>query len=263
LLANQGKNRHVPYYADKDLPSFPRDAMHPWQHGNKPYLNNPVSIRRVAAEVSGVDDGVGDILNVLERNDLLRDTLIVYASDQGWMGGQNGMWGMGDHMRPVGAHELMMKIPFIFHHPGRISAGATNELLVSNYDFLPTVLGHLGLAAKMPAQPKSPGRDFSAALRGETIPWENVVFYEFETCRAVRTDRWKLVLRHPSGPHEFYDMQADPGERFNQYGQPGLEGPRAELEAKLAKFFREYSDPQYDIWNGGRSKARRVTVSSK
>jgi arylsulfatase A-like enzyme len=261
LLANESKNRHVAYYADKDLPSFPRDAMHPWQHANKQFLNNPVSIRRVAAEVSGVDDGVGEIMSTLERNDLLRDTLVVYASDQGWMGGQNGMWGMGDHMRPVGAHELMMKIPFIFHQPGRVSAGTTNDLLVSNYDFFPTVLNYLGLGDKMPTKPKSPGRDFSAALNGRPIPWDNVIFYEFETCRAIRTDKWKLVLRHPSGPHELYDMQADPGERFNQFGQPGTEATKTELEKQLRQFFRDYADPTYDIWQGGRSKAKRVTVA--
>ena len=56
------------------------------------------------------------------------------------MGGQNGMWGMGDHMRPAGAHELMMHIPLIFRQPGRIAAGRTSDLIVSNYDFLPTVL---------------------------------------------------------------------------------------------------------------------------
>jgi arylsulfatase A-like enzyme len=132
---------------------------------------------------------------------------------------------------------------------------------VSNYDFLPSVLGHLGLAEKMPAQPKSPGRDFSAVLRADKISWDDAVFYEFETCRAIRTDRWKLVLRHPSGPHELYDMQADPGERFNQYGQPGLDAAKTELETRLGNFFRTYADPQYDIWNGGRSKAKRHTTS--
>jgi arylsulfatase A-like enzyme len=175
------------------------------------------------------------------------------------MGGQNGIWGMGDHQRPVGAHELMMRVPFIFHQPGRIPAGGTSDLLVSNYDFLPSVLGHLGLADRMPRQPKSPGRDFSAVLGGRAVEWDNAVFYEFELCRAIRTDRYKLVLRHPAGPHELYDMRADPAERFNLFGQPGLEPVRAELQGRLEAFFQAYADPQYDVWRGGRSKARRVT----
>jgi hypothetical protein len=67
------------------------------------------------------------------------------------------------------------------------------------------------------------------------------------------------VLRQPEGPHELYDIQADPQERFNLYGQPGTEPVRAGLAKRLADFFARYADPQYDLWNGGRSKARRVT----
>jgi arylsulfatase A-like enzyme len=259
LLGNKARNRHAAYYADKELPSFPREPMHPWQRQLKQYHNNIDAIRRVAAEVSGVDDGVGEIMATLERHGLTENTLVVYASDQGWMGGQNGLWGMGDHSRPVGAHELMMQIPYIFHQPGRITAGTTSNALVSNYDFLPSVLGHLGLAAKMPTQPKSPGRDFSPILAGKKIAWDNAVFYEFETCRAIRTDRWKLVLRHPDGPHELYDMQVDPTERANRFGQPGTEVIKADLQTRLEAFFRLYSTPEYDIWQGGRSKANRVT----
>jgi len=70
-----------------------------------------------------VDDGVGEVLATLRRLGLDENTLVVYAGDQGWMGGQNGLWGMGDHTRPVGAHELMMHIPLIFRRPGRIAAG--------------------------------------------------------------------------------------------------------------------------------------------
>src|SRR5262249_20382011 len=142
-------------------------------------------------ETSGVDDGVGAVLDTLRRLGHDQDTLVVYAGDQGWMGGQNGLWGMGDHTRPAGAHELMMHIPLIFRHPGRIAAGRTSDLIVSNYDFLPTVLAHLGLGDQAPRQ--SPGRDFSSVLAGQTIAWENVMFYEMETTRAIRTKRWKYV----------------------------------------------------------------------
>jgi arylsulfatase A-like enzyme len=180
----------------------------------------------------------------------------VFAGDQGWMGGQNGLWGMGDHMRPVGAHELMMQIPFIFRHTGKIAAGQTSDLLVSNYDFLPTVLSCLGLSEQRP-QP-SPGRDFSAVLQGEKIAWENVTFYEMEGTRAIRTEGWKYVARHPEGPFELYDMQADPQERFNLFGQPTVAEKQQELAAQLDAFFARYADPQYDLWKDGRSKAGRL-----
>ena len=82
------------------LHQLPRDAMHPWQHANKQFHNKQVAMERVAGEMSGVDDGVGEVMATLKRLGLDDNTLVVYAADQGWMGGQNGMWGMGDHFRP-------------------------------------------------------------------------------------------------------------------------------------------------------------------
>ena len=67
------------------------------------------------------------------------------------------------------------------------------------------------------------------------------------------------MARFPSGPYELYDMQADPRERFNLFGQPGTEAIQAELAGRLEKFFADWADPQYDLWKGGRSKARRIT----
>ena len=258
LMLNEAKNRHAAYYADKPLHSFPRDAMHPWQFNNKEFHNTDAARRRMASEVSGVDDGVGEILAALKANGLDDNTLVVYSSDQGWMGGQNGMWGMGDHFRPIGAHELMMQIPLIFRQPGQIPAAQTCDALVRNYDFMPSVLSHLGLGDKMPQQPKSPGRDFSPALRGQKLEnWDNTVFYEMETTRAIRTERWKYVARFPNGPFELYDMQSDPQERFNQFGQPGTDEIKAGLAKQLDAFFTTYADPKYDIWKGGGSKAKR------
>lgn len=260
LMLNKAKNRHAAYYADKPLHSFPRDAMHPWQFDNKAFHNTDAARRRMAAECSGVDDGVGEIMAALKANGLDENTLVVYSSDQGWMGGQNGLWGMGDHTRPIGAHELMMQIPLIFRQPGQIPAAQTCDALVSNYDFLPGVLGHLGLAGKMPQKPRSPGRDFSPALRGRKLAnWDNTAFYEMETTRAIRTGRWKYVARFPNGPFELYDMQTDPQERFNQHGQPGTGDIQAGLARQLDTFFTTFADPRYDIWKGGGSKAKRHT----
>jgi arylsulfatase A-like enzyme len=259
LMNNRPRNRHAEYYRGRHFQSFPVDAMHPWQHANKNFHNKQLAMERTAAEVSGVDDGVGEVLATLARLGLEENTVVVYASDQGWMGGQNGMWGMGDHFRPTGAHELMMQIPLIFRQPGRIPAGATSDLLVSNYDFLPTVLAHLGLAERLPTAPRSPGRDFSAVFRGPPPAWDNVIYYEMETTRAIRTDDWKYVARFPGGPFELYDLKRDPRERFNLFGQPNTEAKRTELARRLDEFFARYADPQYDIWQGGRSKAKRQT----
>ena len=259
IMLAKARNRHAKYYEGKHFASFPVDAMHPWQWGNKQFHNKQVAMERYAAESSGVDDGVGEIMATLKRLGLDENTVVVYAADQGWMGGQNGMWGMGDHFRPTAAHNLMMQIPFIFRHPAKIPAGKTSDILVSNYDFLPSVLSHIGLGNKMPNKPKSPGRDFSAVLRGQPIKWENVGFYEMESVRAVNLDDWKYVARYPNGPYELYDLSKDPLERFNIFGQPGTDAKRTELAGRIDRFFAQYADPQYDVWKGGRSKAKLHT----
>lgn len=255
LLNHPARNRHAALYADQPLWSFHRDAAHPWLFNNREFLNNPVSIRRVAAETSGVDDGVGEVMAELKRLGLDEHTLVVYTADQGWMGGTNGLWGMGDHTRPLSAFDQMMHVPLIFRHPGAIRPASQSDLLVSNYDFLPTVLGYLGLAEVLRgAAPKSPGRDFSAALRGEPLTWDNVVYYEMEYVRAVRTAEWKYVHR-PDGPWELYDLKHDPFEKFNLYGQPMHVEVQQELKQRLEAFFRQTADPKYDLYRGGRSKA--------
>jgi arylsulfatase A-like enzyme len=255
LLLNPARNRHREYYEDKQLLSFHRDAMHPWLFNNKEYLNNPVSIRRVAAETSGVDDGVGEVMATLKELKLDEQTLVVYAADQGWMGGMNGIWGMGDHTRPMGAFDGMMRIPFIFRHTGRIEPGGKPDIMVSNYDFLPTVLSYLGLADKLAgARPRSPGRDFSPVLLGRQTPWENVVYYEMENVRAIRTDQHKYVHR-PEGPFELYDLAGDRYEKFNLYGQPSSGEIQRELKQRLDAFFSQYAVAKYDLYRGGGSKA--------
>jgi arylsulfatase A-like enzyme len=255
LLDKPARNRHKDYYADKPLLSFHRDAMHPWLFNNKQYLNNPVSIRRVAAETSGVDDGVGQVMATLKELGLDERTLVVYAADQGWMGGTNGIWGMGDHTRPMGAFDGMMRIPWIFRHSGSIRPGTKSDAMVSNYDFLPTVLSYLNLRDEPnDARPKSPGRDFSPVLHGKPLDWENVIYYEMEFVRAIRTDRWKYVHR-PEGPYELYDLTGDPYEKFNLYGQPQHLTIQRDLKSRLDTFFDKTAEPKYNLYRGGTSKA--------
>ena len=262
LMLNRSRNRHAKAYEGVHFESFPVDQMHPWQHHNQSFHNKQVAMERVAAETSGVDDGVGEIMQVLKRLGIDEQTLVVYAADQGWMGGQNGIWGMGDHTRPIGAHNLMMQVPLLFRQPGKVQANTTIDHLVSNYDFLPSVLGHLGLTDRMAEEPKSPGRDFSPFLVGEKTEWSEEVFYEMESCRSIRTDRWKFVSRFPNGPQELYDLAADPRERFNLFGQPQHQVQSNELAKRLDTFFNRYADPKYDVWKGGESKARRLVDPS-
>ena len=248
LLLRDGQNRHAAYYADKELVSFPRETTHPWQFSNRDYINNPISIRRVATEVSGIDDGVGRVLQTLEQLGIEEETLIVFVADQGWVGGHGGFFGMGDHTRPVTARDGMMQIPLIIRWPGKVDAGKRSQQLVANYDVMPTVLDLAGLGGSMPEKPASPGQNLSAG--------HDAIYYEFENLRSVRTLDWKYVHRHPNGPHELYNLKADPDEFQNLAGDSKFSARRDELKAKLDDFYGEFALPKYDLWKGGASQTR-------
>ncbi len=253
-MLSESKNRHAAYYADKELPSFPREEPHPWLHNNRNMINNPTSMRRYAAELSGVDDGVGAIMKALEERGLDENTLVIFAADQGWSGGHGGFWGMGDHTRPLTAYDPMIRVPLIFRHPGGIPAGRQSDLMVSNYDLMPSLLGYLGLEAKMPRAPESPGRDFAGVLRGESVDWDNTVFYEFENVRMIRTADWKYIERFNEGPNELFDLAHDPEERTNLYGVDAHAPTQEALRKRLYAFFDRYAEPKWDLWKGGDAK---------
>lgn len=247
-------SRHAAYYADKPLPSFPRNEPHPWLHNNRKFINNPVSIRKYAAEVSAVDDGVGEVMATLAKHDLDDNTVVVFMADQGLAGGHGGFWGMGDHTRPLTAYDPMLHVPLIVRHPGRVPADARCDLMVGTCDIMPTLLGYLGLGDKMPSKPASPGRRFDQALRGRAMPWKNVVFYEFENVRAIRTDAWKYIERYGDGPDELYHLAKDPNEKVNLIDKPKHAAIQKQLRDRLHAFFDHFAAAKWDLWHGGDAK---------
>jgi arylsulfatase A-like enzyme len=262
-MLEPARNRHAAYYADKELKSFPREKLDPRLNGNKRLLNNVEAMRRYAAEVSGVDDGVGRILATLEANNLADDTLVIFTADQGLAAGQNGFWGMGDHTRPLTAFDWTTHSPLIYRYPKHIPAGERENILISNYDFLPTVLDYLGLKDKTPTKPRLPGRSYAGTLNGKHDAGDNTVFFEFENTRSIRTDDWKLITRFPDGPNELYDLKHDPDERHNVIDKSAQAAKQKELREQLDKFFATYADPRFDLAHGGQSKApRRVKAQT-
>jgi|GEM_PF-28728 len=249
-------------YVDHHLPSFPRPkAAHPWQRNQHDLIGNVEIGRNLAGQVTAVDAGVGRIMETLKRLDLDEDTLVVYTADQGAVAGHAGFWGMGDHTRPLHARDGTMSIPMIFRWPGAIPAGRTEDALVSNYDFMPSLLGLLDLP--MPTQPVlSPGRDFSSALRGrELTGWQDEMFYEFENVRAIRTLDWKYVERLGEEPNfELYDLKADPDELNNLSATKRHKEHKEELAKRLHDWFAKNADPKWDLWKGGKSKSRIGTA---
>ena len=249
------RNRHTEYYSDKELPSFPREPVHPWLRVNLDIINNPVSIRGYAAAASGVDDGVGEILDEIHRLGLDENTLVIFTADQGLCGGHHGMWGMGDHSWPLPTFEEALHIPLILRPKGQIPPGSIFDGRTCNYDFLPSLLDYLGLGDRLADRSQLPGNSYASALLGGPAGEYDQIFHEFENARLVRNNRWKYTWRHPDGPDELYDMVADPGERQNAAGDERLAGVIQDLRKEIDSFFGRYADPEFDLWRGGRSKA--------
>lgn len=246
-------------YENEPIASFPGGVIHPWQFNNREYFGNATAQRRYAAELSSIDDGVGAVMGTLERLGLGDDTLVIFAADQGWAGGQLGLWGMGDHTRPLNAFDPSMRIPLIFHHRGGIPGGRVAAIHTSNYDFLPSVLGYLGIAGGLEGNPPSPGRDYSPLLRGGRLDgWKDEVFYDYENLRCIRTPDWKFVERFGDGLDELYHLREDPGERRNLAGLTKHHPTRNDLRERLHSFFARFATAEYDLWNGGGSQTRTI-----
>ncbi len=219
-------------------------------------LTNPRAMINVASEVAMVDDGVGRVLAALEAAGLARDTLVVFASDQGSAFGQHGLWGNSSWGSPYPAFNANLQIPLIVRQPGTIAAGARSDHTVNEFDLLPTLLDYLGLGDRAIAD--SPGRSHAALLRGGAPGTEQPVFWEYITTRVIQTRQWKYIKRFLDTPDELYDLAADPGENRNLAADPTRAAVVADLDRQLTAFFKRYADPQWDVWRGGTAKATLV-----
>ncbi len=216
-------------------------------------LNNQRAMNKIASEMTMVDDGVGALLDALDRRALAEDTLIVFLSDQGSAYGQLGLWGNSSWGAPAPAYRANMQIPLIIRHAGKVPAGTTNALLIDEFDLFPTLLDYLGLGDREIAN--TPGRSFARALTGADIDWDDTVIFEYIDTRVIQTRDWKFTKRFLAEPNELYDLTSDPGETRNLIGDPEHQDTVAALDARLTAFFDRYADPRFDLWHGGTAKA--------
>ena len=264
------RNRHYESYLDEDFESFPRvpvnenildqlldpdtPAFMKNQHRQSIlHHNDPESMANVASQNTIVDDGVGRVLEALKQAGLDQNTLVIYSSDQGNFYGQHGLWQHTIVTTPSNLYEAALNIPLIIRHPGSIAAGETSDLFIGQYDMATTILDYIGIDDV--EFENSPGNSFANSLLGESIDWENEVYYEQEESRGVRTPEFAYWKRIDSlGDSELYDMTNDPGQYFNLIADPDYQSMAAELDRKVRSFYEEYSTEKYDLWNGGTAK---------
>ena len=95
-------------------------------------------IKTYLATIKGMDREIGRVLDYLETNGLMENTLVVYTSDQGFFLGENG-WFDKRWM-----DEVSSRVPLLMQWPGHIPAGTVTSGLVQNIDYAPTLLEAAG-----------------------------------------------------------------------------------------------------------------------
>lgn len=212
--------------------------------------------------VASIDDNVGRLLDYLDEEGIAEDTIVIYASDQGFFLGDHG-WYDKRFM-----YEESLRMPFVVRYPREIQAGSTMEAMALNIDFPCTFLDYAGVTIPEEMQ----GRSLRPLFNGE-IPsdWRTSMYYrywmhldEYHNVYAhygVRTHRYKLIyyyaqalgtsgsVEEPRPPEwELFDLEKDPYELNNVYSDPAYADAVKELKAELRRLQREVLDePVHEI----------------
>jgi choline-sulfatase len=234
-------------YRECQFETCPQEPEHPWYiYPDTDIQDATENLIGYYAAITGVDRGVGRIVEKLEQLGIRENTLIVFTSDNGYNCGQHGIWGKGNATFPQNMFDTSVKIPGIFNHPGRIPGGIIDSKLASHYDLFPTLLDYAGIAN--PYKEKLPGTSLVSRLFGKPREGDEkiVVFDEYGPVRMIRTLEWKYIHRYPYGPHELYHLRNDPEERVNLFESPEYVEVVQSLKGDLDAWFAQYVNPQYD-----------------
>ncbi|MFB4278712.1 MULTISPECIES: sulfatase family protein [unclassified Nonomuraea] len=208
--------------------------------------------------VASVDENVGRVIDWLTERGDFADTMLMYASDQGFFLGEHGWF----DKRLM--FEESLRMPMLLSYPRRVPGGTAHDGIVTNVDFAQTILHAAGVAA----HPRMQGRSFWGDLTGaDALPaaegmyyryWEHDdIFHHAPAHYGYRTHRYKLIYYYNDGlglpgtggfvypgEWELYDLEADPSELRNVADDPGYAEIRARLtEAMLTEQRRLGDEP--------------------
>ena len=196
--------------------------------------------------VAAVDEGVGRLLDYLDKTGLSENTVVIYTSDQGFFLGDHG-WYDKRFM-----YEPSLRMPLLVRYPATVKSGSVNEDIVLNLDFASTLLDMAGI--EIP--PRMQGRSFYPLLKGEKPNgWRTAMYYHYSEYPAVhqvkrhygiRTLRYKLIhFYYDIDAWELYDLQHDPDELNNLYEHPDYESVVRSLKQQLRELMIQYQETQF------------------
>lgn len=194
--------------------------------------------------VKSLDENVGRVLDYLQDNNLMENTMIVYTSDQGFYMGEHG-WFDKRFM-----YEESMRTPLIMQLPKGFKKRGDIPQLVQNIDYAPTFLDLAGVEIPKDMH----GESLLPLLQEQEVKdWRKSLYYQFYEYPAehkvkrhygVRTEQYKLIhFYNDINVWELYDLKNDPTEMKNLYGKPGYETITQTLKEEIIKLQKQYNNP--------------------
>ncbi|GAB3677499.1 sulfatase [Salinisphaera aquimarina] len=268
------RNKFYSYYEKQPLTSFPREAI------SQNYIDQILdsagdeklsfldrilrvvlskmagsqqTIANMASQNTHVDANVGRVLDALGESGLQDHTIVIYTSDQGVYYGQHGLWTHTILSEPSTLHETALHVPLIVRKPGA-AKGKVVDALIGQYDIPVTILALAGIQQDLPA---SPGKSFEDMLdNGHGGALHDAIFYEQTETRGIRTDRFAYWKRMDAefGDDRLYDMNRDPDQTQDLAKEADYQDVVSDLSQRMDAFYKEYSNPAYDLWHGGTAK---------
>ncbi len=195
--------------------------------------------------IAAVDKSVGEVLDFLKENGLDKNTIVIYASDQGFYLGEHG-WFDKRFM-----FEESYRTPLLVQWPGVTEPGTVNKDMVSNLDLAETMLDIAG--EKIP--PDMQGRSMVSLLKGRhPLNWRKEHYYHYyeypgshmvKRHYGISTERYKLVhYYYDIDEWELYDRESDPLEMKNFYNDPEYASVKNKLHKRLEKLMIRYQDSE-------------------
>jgi arylsulfatase A-like enzyme len=196
--------------------------------------------------VKYLDDRVGRILEELEKQGILDETIIIFTADHGDMMGSHGMvWKVNESF-----YDEIAGIPFMIRYPKLIKP-MVSDIHVSLVDIKPTLMsvtntGYKDEVAGMNLIPFLTGEKDASEARQYSF-CERVkpdkkgtrkITAKTEGAFMVRSDDFKLIM-YPDGDSFFYDLKNDPDESYNIVNDLSYKMQILELEKALENWLKE------------------------
>jgi arylsulfatase A-like enzyme len=209
---------------DEELSGLPREAD--WMRRE---------LAAYYAMITHLDAQVGRIFEALRASGRDKDTIIIFAADNGLALGSHGLLGKQN------LYEHSVKVPLIISGAG-IAAGRTSDGLCYLLDLFPTICQWTGIEP-----PQNDGQSLLPAIRGEARPGRPGLLLAYrDVQRAYRDRRFKVIEYNVNGQRrtQLFDLEQDHSETTDLAADPRHREKLMELRRKLAEAQTSEGDPQ-------------------